>query len=118
MKPLRPATPEEIEKIAATSDIDPTCMVVALDTQLGPILYVVRKAVEVDPVYMPEGFSPKHFSMAIRDIGNFLLGHGVTHYYFNLHADDSSKEYRDAIEKWGATAVSTAPDIRYRKQLI
>lgn len=113
MELLRVATSEEISRIQATSDLDGTCQVVALDTPKGAILFVIRRPVEIDPVYMPEGFTPRHWSMAIRDISNYLLGQGVTHYYFNLHADD--KPYRDAMENWGATAVSTEPDIRYKK---
>ena len=118
MDSLRPATSEEIAKISGSSDLDATCKVVALDTPKGPILFVVRKAVEVDPVYMPEGYSARHFVTGIRDISNFLLGHGATKFYFNLHADEESKEYREFIEHWGATPVSTAPDIRYKKELI
>ena len=117
MNALRPATPEEIAKIADSSDLDPTCQVVALDTPKGPIIYVHRVAHEIDPVHMPEGFTPKHFFLGLRDIGHFLLGQGVTHYYFNLHASDESKEYRETMENWGATPVSTAPDIRYKKQI-
>ena len=118
MKALRPATSEEIAKIEAGSNLDQNCKIVALDTPKGPILFVVREAVtEVDPVHMPEGYNAHHFGAAIRDISNFLLGRGVTHFFFNLHADDASADYRTFIEKWGARRVSTAPDIRYRKNL-
>jgi hypothetical protein len=116
MNLLRPATQEEVAKIAATSDLDETCQVIALDTPKGPILYVRRLAVEVDPVHMPEGFSPKHFHQAIRDISNFLLGQGVTHYYFNLHASDEN--YVAAMTDERTFPVSTEPDIRMRKNLI
>lgn len=115
MNLLRAATQEECDRIATSSDLDQTCQIIALDTPKGPILSVVRRAVEVDPVHMPEGYTPKHFSAFIRDISTYLLGQGVTHYYFNLHAGEESKHYRDAIESWGAVQVSTAPDIRYKK---
>lgn len=118
MELLRAATPEEVTKIASTSDLDATCVVMALDSPKGPTLFVIRRPVEVDPVYMPEGFTPRHFVAALRDVGNLLIGTGATHYYFNLHADEESKEYRDFMEHWGAVPVSTAPDIRYKKQLI
>jgi hypothetical protein len=117
---LRPATPEEIEKIKATSDLDQTCMVIALDSQKGTSLAVLRVPVEVDPVYFPEGVEPRFKLLFMRDIENFLFGKGVSSFYFNLPASDDFKAYRDAIsnpQTFGAVAVSPQPDIRFKKQL-
>lgn len=115
MNLLRPATPEEVASVAAKSDLDPTCQVIALDTPKGPIVYVHRIAHEIDPVHMPEGFTPRHFHQAIRDISNFLLGQGVTHFYFNLHANDP--DYIKAMTDERTHPVSTQPDIRFRKNI-
>lgn len=114
---LRAAKKEEIEKIAPQADLDPTCLVIALDSPKGTILAVLRVATEVDPAFFPEGCDTRQKLLFMRDIENFLIGRGVAQYYFNLHADEASVDYRSAVEKWGAQPVSTAPDIRFKKQL-
>jgi hypothetical protein len=116
MNLLRPATQEEVATVAANSDLDETCQVIALDTPKGPILAVRRVAIELDPVHMPEGFSPRHFHNFLRDAANYLLGQGATHYYFNLHAED--KDYLEAMTDETCFPVSTKPDIRFRKNLL
>lgn len=115
MKLLRPATQEEVASITAKSDIDQSSEVLALDTPNGPILMVHRVAHELDPMILPKGFTVRHFHNALRDASNFLLGRGVTHFYFNLHAD--AEEYISAMTTDDTRPVSTQPEIRFRKQI-
>lgn len=118
MKQLRPATIEEIESIKEESNLTQTSQVVALDTPLGPILYVVRQAVELDPVHMPKGSNAHHFGAALRDISNWFLGGGVTTFFFNLHCEDADGEYGEFMEKWGCDRLSKKPIYRYRKDIL
>ena len=115
---LRAARPEEIEKIKASSDLGPGCAVAALDTPNGPILAVVRHAWEVDPMYFPEGCDDRHKAMFLRDISNYMFGLGAPSYYFNIHASDAFKPFREAVVARGAEQVSTEPEIRFKKDLI
>jgi hypothetical protein len=118
MKTLRAATPEEIEQIKGTADLDANCLVVALDTPKGVIKGVIRIATEVDPVYFPDGCEPRYRLLFMRDVENFLLGRGASNYFFNIHATDETKSFRDSVAGWGAKQVSLAPEYRFRKNLI
>lgn len=109
------ATPEEVEKIRETSDLDPTCAVLALDTQAGTALAVVRAPIEVDPVYFPEGFTDKLKVFFIRDIETYLSAKGFTSYYFNI--DSNEQEWIDVVKNWGAEVVSKGSEIRFKQTL-
>lgn len=115
MKRLRLATPEEIESIKATSDLDVGCNVVALDTQQGVAKAVIRPCVEVDPMYFPEGMSNKLKMFFGRDIETHLEAKGITHYYFNIATDQ--EDWQKIVETWGAQRVSSEPEFRYKKIL-
>lgn len=115
MKRLRLATPEEVERIRETSDLDPTCAVLALDTQVGTALAVVRAPIEVDPVYFPEGFSDKLKVFFIRDIETYLSAKGATSYYFNVHLTD--EKWIENIKSWGCEQVSEVSEIRFKQTL-
>lgn len=113
MNALRAATAAEIESIKDQSDLDPTCVVVALDTPRGAVLGVIRRPVELDPVFYPPALEDRYKVIFARDIATGLMFQGVTHFYFNAPADD--EKWRSVIEKWGAEAVSPNPEIRYKK---
>lgn len=115
MKRLRLATEQEIESIKAESDLDPTCLVVALDTQNGTALAVIRTACEVDPVYYPKDFSDRLKLIFIRDIETFLSAKGVGSYYFQLPADDVT--YQETMKHYGAELVSKQPELRFKVNL-
>lgn len=115
MKRLRLATPEEVEGIRETSDLDPSCIVLALDTQAGTAMAVVRMPVEVDPVYFPAEFSDKLKVFFIRDIETYLSAKGATSYYFNVHAED--EKWIENIKSWGCEQVSETSEIRFKQKL-
>lgn len=115
MQRLRSATDEEVEKIRATSDLDATCIVLALDTPQGTALAVIRNPVEVDPVYFPEGASTKLNAFFIRDIETFLSAKGISSYYFNC--DPANEVWVEAVKHWGAEQVSTKEELRFKKIL-
>jgi hypothetical protein len=115
MNRLRAATPDEVESIKLTSDLDAGCLVLALDTQSGTALAVVRTAVEVDPLYSPEGFTTKQKAFFMRDVETFLAAKGVSNYYFNIDAD--ATEWQENLKKWGSSQVSVRPELRFKKVL-
>ena len=115
MKRLRLATSEEVEKIRDNSDLDPSCIVLALDTQVGTALAVVRMPVEVDPVYFPPEFSDKLKVFFMRDIETYLAAKGATSYYFNILAED--EKTIEVMKHWGSEQVSTGKELRFKQTL-
>ena len=115
MKRIRLATEEEVKRIADTSDLDATCMVLALDTQAGTPLAVVRTAIEVDPCYYPPDFNAKMIAIFTRDVETVLAAKGVPKYYFNVK--DTDAHWKEIVKTWGAVEVSTEPEIRFKKVL-
>ena len=90
MERLRLATETEIETIKEGSDLDPTCVVLALNTQAGTPLAVVRMAIEVDPVHFPVDFPDRLKATFLRDIETYLSAKGVANYFFNVDANDEA----------------------------
>lgn len=115
MNRTRLATAEEIELISKVSDLDDSCIVLALTTQQGAPLAVVRTAIEVDPVIYPEGLHDRVKAMFQRDIEMILDAKGVKTYYFNVLADNESMiKVADTL---GAIRTSIGPEFRYKKIL-
>lgn len=117
MNRLRIAKPEEVEKIKDASDLAPGAYVLALDTNQGTILGVVRPVVEVDPVHFPEGMQDKLKYLFIRDVETHLEAKGAPAYYFNVVAAPENEQYMKTVEHFGAEKVSKAPEIRFKKPL-
>ncbi len=115
MNRIRLATPEEIESIKSTSDLDVTCSVLALDTQSGTAFAVVRTPVEVDPVHFPEGWTDRLKAMFMRDVETVLSAKGALSYYFNVKASDT--EWIHSVETWGAERTSLSEEYRFKKIL-
>ena len=115
MNRIRLATPEEIESIKSTSDLDTTCSVLALDAQSGTAFAVVRTPVEVDPVYFPDGWTDRLKAMFMRDVETVLSAKGATSYYYNIKTSDT--EWIHAVETWGGQRTSTAEEYRFKKLL-
>jgi len=115
MQRLRLATPEEIEGIRETSDLDASCVILALDTQAGTALAVVRCPVEVDPVYFPKEFTDRLKLFFMRDIETYLSTKGFASYYFNILADQ--EDAVNVMKNWGAEVVSKAPELRLKMNL-
>ena len=115
MKRIRLATPEEIESIKAEADIDIGCVVYALDTAKGTGLAVRRVCNEIDPMISPEGWEPRHRLLFSRDIETVLAAQGITHYYFNVDANEEN--WINSLKAWGAESQSKSPEIRMKKVL-
>jgi hypothetical protein len=115
MNRIRIATEEEIKSIAPQSDLDETCLVLALDSQVGPAFAVVRQATEVDPVIYPDKFADRMKAIFQRDIETVLTVRGAKTYYFNVHADN--EPWLKVAETFGAVRVSTAPEYRLKVKL-
>jgi hypothetical protein len=115
MNTLRLATEAEVESIKSVGDLGGTSTVVALDTDKGPILAVIRRPVEVDPVIWPEGTSDKTKYVFWRDIITGLKFQAVESLYFNIRADNTSM--LKIAESLGAETISPAPELRWKKVL-
>lgn len=112
MKRLRLATQEEIASIRESSDLDNGTIVVALDTQHGVILGVIKTSVVVNPVYFPEGCSDKMKYFFMRDIETFLSAKGASCYYIFLPGNDPT--YSDTMKHYGAEQVSKEPELFFK----
>jgi hypothetical protein len=111
---IKLATPEQVSRIASTSDLGPTSAVLAM----GEDLAVVKQITELDPVYFaPESTTARRL-MFIWGIENWLRLTGAQAYYFSVLADPSTETWRHNLETHGAKQQSFAPEIRYGKELI
>lgn len=108
MDTIRLATIEEIEAIIEGSDLTPGSTILSF----GADRAVVRPVIEIDPVYCE---SPKRKAWFISHIETWLRLNGVTAYYFNIKANEP--EWKEAVEHWGAKQMSTAPELRFKKEL-
>lgn len=113
MDSIKLATPEQIEKIRATSDLGPTSLVYAM----GEDLAVVKAVTEIDPVYFDANSNTSRRLLFIWGLENMLRGNGIPAYYFNTLADDANASWRKVVETHGAHQVSTAPEFRFKKEL-
>ena len=111
---IRVATPEEVAAVAEKSDCQ-GCTVLALSTNEGTPLAVIRTAVEVDPIFYPEGLPDRMKAMFIRDVETVLAAQGVTKYYFNVQA--SNEKMLNYAKHYGAVQQSTEPELRFVRTL-
>lgn len=90
MNDLRPATQEEVAKIAPVSDLGFTEHEVwALDNANGTTNYFVMKLERVlDPVLFDPSVPKNMKSMILWMVNNFLKGRGWPCYYFGIHAEN------------------------------
>lgn len=111
MEAIRLATPEQIEKIAATSDLNNESAVL----QFRDNLAVVKKITEMDPVYYAPEESTQHKMLFAWGVENWLRLNGVQAYYFSVNATDET--WQKNLEKYGAIRCEAEPQIRYKKVL-
>lgn len=109
---IRLAIPEEVAAIQATSDITPTSTVLTFG---GKDFAVMRNCFELDPVIFSEGCSNQRKLLFIMNIETSMRLQGIKEYYFNVAADNDA--WRQVVETSGASPVSVAPEIRYKKAL-
>lgn len=122
MENIRLATAEEIEKIAKKSDIHPEDIASRRVEVWGmsngdkePLLGVIRKAIELDPVHIPEGTPDVRKAAFIWALECGMRMQGIPAYYFNIHTADT--KWKDTCEKFGAEILSTEPEFRFKKVL-
>jgi len=115
MKRIRLANETEIDSIKDRSDLDVGCNVIALDTVLGTGFAVRRVCNEIDPVISPDGWNLRQRVFFMRDLETMMAAQGVTHYYFNVGADEQL--WINTVTEWGAEQVSTKPEYRFKKLL-
>ena len=113
MKPIRLATPEEIKSIEAHSDLHDGCTVLAFGDGEDTDFAVLRNVIEIDPLLTKD--NPKRKALFVWALENMLRFQGIKRYYFNIAPEDAA--WKDTVEKWGAQQTSTAPELRFRKDL-
>ena len=116
MNLIRPATEAEIASIRDRADIQPTSLVVALDTPQGAILGVIRWPVELNPVIFPEGLPDRLKYVFVRDVANGLKFKGETSFYFQIPTEDN-EAWLKVVKTFGAEQVSPVPEFRMKKVL-
>lgn len=114
MDAIKLATPEQIERIRATSDLGPTSAVLAM----GDDVAVVKQVTELDPVYFAPDSTTSRRLMFIWGLETWLRLTGTNAYYFNILANEENEVWRKVVETHGAKPRSHAPEIRYGKELI
>ena len=112
------ATPEEIETIKATSDLDFATGVWASHHKDGKVDIAVTKMVpEMDPVYFSPASDNRRKVDFISSLENMLRAVGIKAYYFNVSAEEKGKAWVEICKAWGAEQLSPGPELRFKKLL-
>lgn len=114
MDAIKLASAEQVERISKDVDWVPETVVLAM----GEDLAVVKKVVELDPVFFAPESNTSRRLMFTWGVENWLRLNGTVNYFFNILADDESAVWRKVVETHGAKARSKAPEIRFGKELI
>lgn len=109
---VRLATPEEIEKIASTSDLTSASSVVTFG---GKDFAVVRQCTEIDPMYFHPDSNTQRRLIFGMNLETTMRLNGVKEIYFNVPVAD--EKYIKVLETWGAIPTSREPEIRFKKVL-
>ena len=115
LRHLRLATKEEVEKIRDTSNYGPETIVYAMDQGPQPDLAVVKRVVELDPIYFAPDTNDVQKAKFIWALEERMAGGGVGQYFFSVKSAD--ERWQKIIESWGCQKVSLQPDVRYMKVL-
>lgn len=110
MDKIRLATEEEVQEIAAESNLTPFSRVLVL----GKMKAVWKVCNELDPVFFGDAPKPLMYKF-LWGLENIMKGSGVTEYFYNVPADDTN--YHAVLEKLGAERQSKQPDFRYKINL-
>lgn len=109
---IRQATPEEIEKIAPTSDLTTVSTVVTMG---GKDFAVVRNCIEIDPMHFADDSSNSRRLLFAMNLETVMRLNGVKEIYFNVPVAD--EKYIKVLNTWGATPTSREPELRFKKVL-
>lgn len=109
---VRLATPEEIETIAASSDLTTASSVITFG---GKDFAVLRQCMEIDPMHFaPESSTQRRLIFGM-NLETMLRLNGVKEVYFNVPVRD--EKYIKVLDTWGATPTSKEPELRFKKVL-
>jgi hypothetical protein len=111
MEAIKLATPEQVENIKATSDLNPESAVLSFRDNLA----VVKKVTELDPIFYGPDETRQHKMLFAWGIENWLRLNGVPAYYFHVSAADET--WQKNVETFGAIRCETEPQIHYKKVL-
>lgn len=112
MESIRLATEEEVQKVAATSDLSFATSVVTFG---GKDFAVLRNCFEVDPIHFHEESKDRRKLLFLMNLETALRLQGVKEFYFNIAADDTATQ--EVMKSFGAEATSKVPEIRFKKAL-
>ena len=115
IRAIRLATPEEIERIKAESDLTFTSTVFAFETDSGVTFAVVRQCWEVDPIISEGKDDARRKALLMFGLETGFNMLGISEYYFNI--DPADETWKSALQHWGAEQVSKEPQLRFKKQL-
>ena len=116
LEPIRPATPEEIEKIKDHADLTANSSVLIFENNAGePDIAVIRSVVELDPVFFGKDSSTRRKAAFIWGLQNILRNLGTREYYFMV--DPANAEWTKLVKEWGAQETLEGPQMRFRKNL-
>ena len=115
MEGLRLATQEEVETIKKKANLTENSTVVAYPSKEGTDFAVLRTVLEVDPVIFAKPEDTRRNALFVWALENHMRLSGVLEYYFNVLCKDET--WIKNVEKWGAEATSTGPELRFKKRL-
>lgn len=115
MKHVRLATKDEVESLRATSNYTAETIVYAMDQNAEPDFAVVKRVVELDPVYFSKHTNDIQKARFIWALEERMAGGGVEQYFFDIPADD--QRYQAVVKNWGAEQVSIKPVLKFQKVL-
>lgn len=112
MDEIRYATAEEIQKIAAKSDLTSTSKVI---TYGGKDFAVLRTCTEIDPMFFAPDSNTRRRILFAMNLETTLRLNGVREYYYNVPVQD--EKYMRIVEQLGASPTSREPELRFKKVL-
>ena len=115
MDKIRLATPEEINGIKDTADLDFAQAVYAMGEPGEADLAVLKTVPELDPAVFRDQTDTRRKVQFLWGLENILRVAGLKAYYFNADAKD--QKWRKVIDSWGAEQLSPVEEIRYKRVL-
>jgi hypothetical protein len=105
------ATKEQIDAIAAKSDLGPTSVIYAM----GKDLACIKTVVEMDPVYFDAESAPARRAMFIWGLETAMRASGAYAYYFDVPIGDD--KWLHVVKTHGGEQISEGPVLRFKKVL-
>lgn len=117
LKHIRPATPEEVEKIKKGSDLGGEPFAVyALDNDKGDAdIAVVKSVVELDPIWFAATSNGVTRARFVQLLEERLMGAGVKRFGCRVKAAD--EHWLKILEEWGFKRQSSEPEVQLMRNL-